>query len=99
MPRKNSKGDTLRIAEVTLTPEDVREPSKGWRIKTVSRAIDERDGSLYWPQVTEQTTAKSLIEKGVITEEEFQTMYSTIAKIYEVNNETDEQGTDNIGTD
>ena len=84
MARKNAKGDIERIAEVSLKPKDLNNPQAGFTVRAVTKCIDSRDGAPYFPQNPgRDISVADAIAEGVVTEQEYQQVYSFFARLYE----------------
>ena len=82
--KTNAKGDTMRIAEVSLKPKDLNNPQKGFSVRVVTKCIDSRDGAPYFPQNPgRDISVEDAIAAGVVTEQEYQQVYSFCARRYE----------------
>ena len=84
MAIQNEKGDTIRIAEIRLRPKQLANPENGFNCTVASKCIDSRDGSEYYDSpVDRNIDLDAHVAKGTITAEEFQQVYTVIARVYE----------------
>ena len=80
--RKNAKGDILLPIgfAVTVDQSEVRD----YEVRSLSVAVDVRDGSRYTPQMNENIIQwKEMIRLGFITKEQFESAITLFAKMYD----------------
>ena len=84
MVRYNTKGDILYPKEFQIGAKRVGGEMQPNGIKVLSKAVDARDGSEYFPQVQVETVdiANSIVF-GIVTAEEIQTVHTVLAKLYD----------------
>ena len=82
--RTNAKGDIARIAEIQLTPKNIKEPAQGFNVKVATKYEDSRDGALYVEAPVDRAiNVDAMIAAGVVTSEEWQSVYLFFAKCYD----------------
>jgi len=80
--RKNAKGDILLPIgfAVTVDQSEIRD----YEVRSLSVAVDVRDGSRYTPQMNENLIQwKEMIRLGFITQEQFESAITLFAKMYD----------------
>ena len=80
----NEKGDTIRIAEIRLRPKDLANPQNGFLCVVASKVVDSRDGEIHNDNPIQMNiNLDDQVAEGVLTAEEYASVYSIIAKSYE----------------
>jgi uncharacterized Fe-S cluster-containing protein len=78
--RVNEYNQTMRISEIGMFPEDLENPRGNWSVRIIWKYY--RSATNQWEyDRSEVIPMFDAISKGIITEEEFNTIYTLLAKV------------------